>query len=151
MTENSGGKQEVACSGRFRKGQSGNPRGKPKGCRHHATRIAQAFLDGQAAALVAKAVEVALQGDVAALRVCMERLVPPRKDAPVSITLPVVRTTADLPGASQAILQAVADGQLTPSEAQAIAGIIADHRKNLEVGDLEARVAILENRPRKGL
>ena len=94
--------------------------------------------------LVQKAVELALQGDVAALRVCLERLVPPRKDAPVSIVLPQVRTTADLPSASQAILQAVADGQLTPSEAQAIAGIVADHRKNLEVGDLEARVAMLE-------
>ena len=67
-----------------------------------------------------------------------------KKDAPVSIVLPQVRTTADLPSASQAILQAVADGQLTPSEAQAIAGIVADHRKNLEIGDLEARVAMLE-------
>jgi hypothetical protein len=149
MTENSDGKQKTTHSGQFRKGQSGNPRGKPKGCRHHATRIAQAFLDGQAVALAQKAVELALKGDVTALKICLERLVPPRKDAPVSITLPVVHTTADLPGASQAILQAVADGQLTPSEAQAIAGIVADHRKNLEIGDLEARVAALEKRPFK--
>lgn len=149
MTEYSDGKQKAPHSGRFRKGQSGNPSGKPKGCRHHATRIAQAFLDGEAVVLAQKAVELALQGDVAALRVCLERLVPPRKDAPVSITLPQVRTTVDLPGASQAILQAVADDQLTPSEAQAIAGIVADHRKNLEIGDLEARVAMLENRPVK--
>jgi hypothetical protein len=149
MTENAGAKQDVTHNGRFQKGQSGNPRGKPKGCRHHATRIAQAFLDGQAVMLAQKAVELALQGDVAALRVCLERLVPPRRDAPVSITLPVVQTTADLPGASQAILQAVADGQLTPSEGQAIAGIVADHRKNLEIGDLEARVAALEKRPFK--
>jgi hypothetical protein len=106
-------------------------------------------LDGQAVVLAQKAVELALKGDVTALKICLERLVPPRKDAPVSITLPTVHTTADLPGASQAILQAVADGQLTPSEAQAIAGIVADHRKNLEIGDLEARVVALEKRPFK--
>jgi hypothetical protein len=149
MTENSGEKQKTAPSGRFQKGQSGNPAGKPKGCRHHATRIAQTFLDGQAVVLAQKAVELALKGDVTALKICLERLVPSRKDSAVSIVLPEVRTTADLPGASQAILQAVADGQLTPSEAQAIAGIVADHRKNLEIGDLEARVAALEKRPVK--
>ena len=146
MTENTGVKQDVAPNGRFQKGQSGNPRGKPKGCRHRATRIAQAFLDGQAVALAQKAVELALKGDVAALRVCLERLVPPRKDTPVSITLPVVQTTADLPMATQAILQAVADGQLTPSEAQAISGIIVDHGKNLELGDLAVRLDALEKR-----
>ena len=146
MTENRDEKQETTQSGRFQKGQSGNPAGKPKGCRHHATRIAQAFLDGEATALAQKAVELALKGDVTALRICLERLVPPRKEAPVSITLPEVPTTADLPMATQAILQAVADGQLTPSEAQAISGIIADHGKNLELGDLAVRLDALEKR-----
>lgn len=72
----------------FQKGQSGNPKGRPQGSRHKATIIAQALLDGQTESLVQKAVELALAGDVTALRLCIERLVPPRKDSPVVVTLP---------------------------------------------------------------
>jgi hypothetical protein len=133
----------------FPKGTSGNPSGRPAGSRNKATLLAQELLDGEVEGLVRKAIDQALAGDTMSLRLCLERLVPPRKDAPVSITLPVVRTTADLPGASQAILQAVADGQLTPSEAHAISGIIADHGKNLELGDLAVRLDALEQRLEK--
>ena len=61
-------------AGRFAKGHSGNPAGKPPGCRHRATRAAEALLAGEAGALTRKAIETALQGDVAALRLCLERL-----------------------------------------------------------------------------
>ena len=45
-----------APGGQFVKGQSGNPAGKPQGCRNHATRTAEALLDGEAEALTRKAV-----------------------------------------------------------------------------------------------
>jgi hypothetical protein len=62
--------------------------GKPKGTRHKATLAAMALLDGEAESLSRKAVELALQGDTTALRLCLERIAPPRKDAPVTFDLP---------------------------------------------------------------
>jgi uncharacterized protein DUF5681 len=63
--------------GRFVKGQSGNPAGMPKGTRHHATRLAEALIDGRAKELVDKAVDMALAGDPTAMRIVMDRLCPP--------------------------------------------------------------------------
>src|SRR5262245_41119418 len=55
----------------FVKGQSGCPAGKPRGARHRTTLAAEALLDGEAEALTRKAVELALNGDSTALRLCL--------------------------------------------------------------------------------
>ncbi len=91
-----------------------------------------------------KAVELALGGDMTALRLCLERIVPPRKDAPVKVSLPTMESVADIPAVTAAVLEAVARGELTPSEAQAVAGLVEAHRKAVELADIEKRVAALE-------
>lgn len=121
----------------------GNP-GKPKGARHRATQAALALLEGEAEALTRKAVETALAGDTAALRLCLERITPPRKDAPVIFALPQMETGADAAKAAGAVLASVSDGDLTPSEAVQIMGLIETFRKTLETSELEARVVALE-------
>ena len=63
----------------FEPGQSGNPAGKAKGTRNKVTLAIEALLDGEAEALTRKAIELAKAGDMAALRLCMDRLAPPRK------------------------------------------------------------------------
>lgn len=88
--------------------------------------------------------ELALAGDLTALRLCLERIVPPRKDSPVRLELPPMESSADLPAVTAAMLQAVAHGELTPSEATAMAGLIEAHRKALETEELERRIAALE-------
>jgi hypothetical protein len=134
----------------FKPGQSGNPKGKPRGARNHATRAVQALLDGEAEALTRKAVEKAMEGDSVALRLCLERLCPPRKDSPVIIAgLPEVKTAAELPIATGKIMVAVSTGKLTPSEGQAVAGILDLHRRALELGEIEARVSALEKEQKK--
>jgi hypothetical protein len=55
----------------------------------------EALLDGEAEAIVRKAVEKAKEGDTTALRMCLERIVPPRKDRPVGFTFPPIKTAAD--------------------------------------------------------
>jgi hypothetical protein len=60
--------------GRFEKGRSGNPAGRPRGSVNSATRAAALLLDGEAEALMRKAVEAALAGDPAALRLCLDRI-----------------------------------------------------------------------------
>ena len=121
----------------------GNP-GKPKGARHRATQAALALLEGEAEALTRKAVEAALAGDVSALRLCLDRIAPPRKDAPVSFALPAMASAADAAQAAGAVLAAVAEGDLTPLEAVQIMGLIETYRRTLETCELEARVAALE-------
>ena len=122
----------------------GNPC-KPQGARHKATQAALALLDGQAEALTQKAVETALAGDTAALRLCLERIVPPRKDAPVTFALPPMTTAADAAKGAAAVLAAVAIGDLTPTEGAHVMGLIETYRRTLETSELEARLAALED------
>lgn len=140
-----GGKEQAArVRGQFAPGHSGNPKGKPKGARHKATRAVEALLEGEADALTRKAVELALGGDTTALRLCLERIAPPRKDSPVRFALPTIHRPEDIVAAGAAMLAAVASGDLTPSEAQAIGALLQAHAKTIELHDLEARVARLE-------
>ncbi len=125
--------------------QPGNP-GKPAGARSRTTLAIEALLAGEADALTRKAVELALEGDTTALRLCLERLAPPRKDAPITIMLPAVRNAADVVNASAAVLTAVGEGGITPDEAGRVMTLLTAHRAILEVGDLEARIAKLEEK-----
>lgn len=126
----------------FRKG---NP-GRPKGSRHKTTLAIQALLDGEGEALTRKAIDMALAGDTVALRLCLERLAPPPKDAPVRFQLPAMVRAADAAGAMAAILAEVASGEITPSEACGLAGLIDIWRKALEATETEARLTELEAR-----
>ena len=141
-TENSVPKQK---SHLFQPGQSGNPKGKPKGAKNHATRLAESLLDGETEKLTRKAVELALQGDTTALRLCLERICPPRKSRPVSIALPEVKTAEDVSGAQATVVKAVAVGDLTPEEGTAITNILEARRKAIETQDHESRITALEN------
>src|SRR5215831_10714490 len=90
-------------SGGFQKGQSGNPRGRPAGSRNSATLACEALLEGQAEALTQKAVEMALAGDTVALRLCIERICPIRKDRPVTFPLPPINTARDAADVAAAV------------------------------------------------
>jgi hypothetical protein len=120
--------------------------GRPKGARNKATQAVQALLEGEAEALSRKAVEMALAGDSTALRLCLDRLAPPRKDSPVQFPLPRMTTARDAAQAAGAVLEAVSTGDLTPSEAAQVMGLVDCFRRTLETTELEARVAALEGR-----
>jgi len=88
-------KTDTKQGARFRKGQSGNPSGRPRGARNKTTLAVEALLDGEAEVLTRKAIERAKDGDSVALRLCLERILPPRKDRPVSFALPKIESAAD--------------------------------------------------------
>src|SRR5689334_18126411 len=121
----------------FQPGQSGNPAGKPKGTRHKAILAMEALLDGEAEGLTRKAVEMALAGDGAALRLCIDRILPPRKDRPVSFELPQIKSAADAAVASGALVEAVAAGTLTPAEASEVGKLIDIYVRTLEATEFE--------------
>jgi len=131
-------------NGRFRKGQSGNPKGRPMGTRNKATEAAERLLDGEAEALTRKAVELALDGEAGALRLCLERIIPPRRERPVKLGLVAVRGTADLAGTMAAITTAAAQSAITPGEAAELARVVEMFVRAVETSDFERQLRGLE-------
>ena len=127
---------------------AGNP-GRPLGARHRVTRAVEALLEGQHEALTQSAISKALEGDGVALRLCLDRIAPPRKDAPISIILPPVSSAADAVVASSALLDAVATGEVTPGEAGPVMALLVSHKAIVEAGDLERRITALEEKGTK--
>jgi hypothetical protein len=121
----------------------GNP-GRPKGTRHKVTVAAQRLLEKDGRALARKAIELALQGDTTALKLCIDRICPPRKDAPVRFDLPDIRPAEDATQAAGAILEAVSDSHLTPMEGAQVMGLVDSFRRVLESTEIERRLSRLE-------
>jgi hypothetical protein len=88
--------------------------------------------------------EFALGGDTVALRLCLDRLAPARKDVPISFALPPIVTAADTVTASASLLAAVAGGEVTPDEAGRVMALLTSHKALVETGDLERRIEALE-------
>ena len=106
----------------------------------------ESLLDGEAEALTRKAVELALAGDITALRLCLDRILPARKDRPVSLEMPTINTAEDAKAASAVLLAAVAAGSLTPSEAAEIGKLVDSYLKAIETTEVLARLDKLEKR-----
>ncbi len=128
----------------FQPGQSGNPAGRPKGARNKTTLAIEALLDGEAEAISRKAIALAKDGDMTAIRLCMDRIVPPRKDRPVPFPMPKMESAADAVKASAAVIAAVAEGELTLSEAAELTTMVEVFARTIEVADLEKRLIALE-------
>ncbi len=130
---------------KFKPGQSGNPNGRPRGSRHKTTLAIENLLDGEGEEITRKAIELAKGGDMAAIRICLDRLAPPRKDRHIEFTLPKMEKASDAAEASAAIVEAVALGELTPSEAGELMKIVESYARSLQVSDFEARLERLES------
>jgi hypothetical protein len=128
----------------FEPGKSGNPAGKLKGTRNKITLAVEALLDGEAETITRKAIELAKDGDLSAVRLCLDRIAPPRKDRPVLFELPPVSSAADAADAAAALLEAVAGGDLTPAEASELGKLIEAYIKALEATDFAERLDKLE-------
>jgi Family of unknown function (DUF5681) len=151
MAENAATKQQRRGPGRpFKPGQSGNPAGKRPGTRHRATMLAERLLDGEVEAMVCTAIEKAKQGDMVALRLCLDRILPPRRDRPVHFSIPALHSAQDASKAMAAITTAVACGELTPAEAAGLSRVIETYVKALETSEIERRLKILEERQLTG-
>ncbi len=126
---------------RFKKGQSGNRAGRPKGIKDRRVKYRE-LLEHHAPALVDKAVKLALGGDTAALRLCLERIIPTikAKDEPVML--------GSLKGAltkqGQMIVEAMGKGTLAPTEATTMLQALAAQARITELDVLEQRLRTLE-------
>ena len=141
MSPDNTGEQQ---GGRFGKGRSGNPRGRPLGSRNSATLAAEALLEGEAEKLTRKCIELAMDGDTVALRLCLERIYPARKDRPVTFPLPPITSPRDAADIAAAVANAVAAGNLTPTEAVEFGKVIEIYVRAYQVAELDDRVARVE-------
>jgi hypothetical protein len=121
----------------------GNP-GRPPGSRNKTTLALEALLDGEAELVTRKAIEMAKDGDSIAMRLVLDRLLPPRRDRPVNFALPKLETPADAVKATAAIAEAVASGDLTPMEAGEMAKLVEGFTRAFEIHDIDKRLSLLE-------
>lgn len=137
--------------GRFAKGFAQNPTGRKAGSRNKATQAALTLMEGQLEQITQTLIDAALDGEMTAIRLILERLVPPCKEKALPpLDLPPVTDAASLPKLTAAILKAVAEGRITPGEGQTLAALANTHAKNLELAELEQRIAALERTQGKG-
>jgi hypothetical protein len=134
-------------AGRSRDGRfaAGN-RGRPRGARNRTTVLAEELLDGEAEEIIRKVIKKAKQGDMIALRLCLDRLVPPRRDRPVNFTLPAMNSAGDASKVMTAITMAVGSGELAPNEAAELSRVVHGYVRTLEITEIERRLRILEER-----
>src|SRR5260221_6161720 len=100
--------------GRYARGRSGNPGGRPQGALNRATRIAALLLDGEAEALWRAEIDGALAGDRVLLMHCNDRIIAPQRAQPVGFSMPPIQDAADLAAAMGALLGAPASRLITP-------------------------------------
>lgn len=120
--------------------------GRTPGSRHKTTMAIEVLLEGQHEKLTKVAIDKALAGDMVAMRLCLDRIAPARKDSPISFALPPIVTAADTVAASASLLGAVAGGEVTPDEAGRVMALLTAHKALVEAGDLERRILALEEK-----
>jgi hypothetical protein len=101
---------------RFQPGQSGNPAGRPAGSRNQKTLEMEDMLADRAEAAVTKILDRAETGDPAAMRLCMDRVLPTGANRPLALELPPVKTPDDVTAAAGVVVKALGEGAISPRE-----------------------------------
>ena len=134
----------------FQKGESGNPAGRVRGSRNKRTVLAEHLLEGDTEAIVRTMIERAKEGDMAAVRLCVDRICPRLTDRPAGFELPPLVRPADGPPAIAAIAQALADGDLTAAEAADLGRFVESFARSFFEADFDKRLRELEARQKAG-
>jgi hypothetical protein len=133
----------------FQKGQSGNPAGRPRGARNKQTIAAEKLFAEDAEVLARVAIDLAKAGDIAALRLCLDRICAPHRNRPVPFDMPQLSVAADAVGAMSTLIEGIAGGELSAPEAAGLAKVIQGFTQTLNTADLDKRIAELERRMKK--
>jgi len=123
----------------WKKGQSGNPRGRVPGLE-----IIRKLLDPHRKDLINKAVELAKSGDATALRLCIDRIAPPPRTELPPIKIPGLANAKGLSEKARTIIDAAGEAIISPDSAAMLLGALASACKIIETDELSERIAALE-------
>lgn len=132
--------------GKFRKGRSGNPLGRPRGVKNKATLLAEKLLENEAEEICRQAIELAKKGNIQAIKIVLDRILPPKKEIPINIDLPMLKASSDILGALNQITMAICCGKISPSDGETLTRIIEKQGKTIELNEFEQRLKNLEDR-----
>lgn len=121
-------------------------RGRPVGSRNKATLALQTLLEGEGERITRKAIDLATAGDLTAIRICLERLIPPCRERRLRLKLPDVASAEGVSDAFTAVLLAVAEGDLAIGEAAQLANVLELARKAIDTLEVDRRLAEVEKR-----
>ena len=130
----------------FQTGESGNPAGRPRGARNRRSLAAESMFDRDGPEIIRQLIDLAKDGDIAAIRLCVERICPRPRDRPVSFELPQVSTAADAIAATGVIMEAIGDGDLSPHEAAELTKVVTGLSHAIVTAELEQRLRGVEER-----
>lgn len=127
---------------KWKPGQSGNPKGKPKGC--GAVQKLREAIGLHVPAVLERLRQQALDGDVQAARLLLERFIPPMK--PVEQPSPLTLPDGSLTDQGCAVLEAVGAGELAPGQGAQLITAIGALARVAEIDELEQRIKNLEEK-----
>ncbi len=133
-------------AGRFNKGQSGHPAGKPRGAKNRSSLVAERLFADEIQEICRSVIAQAKAGNMQAATIILDRVLPPIRDKPIQIDLPKMTSSNDLVKAVECITLAVGSGLISPLEGESIARIVDTHIKALEFNEIEKRLSNLETR-----
>jgi len=123
----------------WKPGQSGNPKGRPKGSGPR--KLFEEMIKGRKEGLLQKALDMAENGNENMMKfICSRVIPPPRVDEPI----PDVDLSGDIKQKSESVVKALQDEKITPSQAKTLMDILAAHRANLTASDAETIVEVLK-------
>ncbi len=123
----------------WKKGQSGNPAGRPKGCKNRK----QGLFKSKEPELQQKLIDMALEGDVAALKIIADRCWPRIRSQ--ALPVKVKADATDLASCGQEIIASALDGKITPDTLGLLMSALADQGRLVEFTEIEDRLQRLEN------
>ena len=129
----------------FKPGQSGNPKGRPKGTPDRRTALLRE-LEQDLPALIDAIKTNALAGDMQALKLLLDRLLPVRKSSLEPVELPLLAVAQTLSGKADAVLCAVACGELAPDVGAQLVNAIGTAARVVEISELLERIEALEGK-----
>ncbi len=133
---------------KFRPGQSGNPMGRPRGIKDRRQRYIESIEE-----VVPEILELikqkALEGDTTAIKLVLERVLPLRRAEEWVVELEALRGAETLSLKAMAVINAIADGEVSTEAGANLMNSIGHLAKIIETDELCRRVEALENAQKK--